>query len=74
MKGVRSRTRLYRAAYAVLAPLFPVLDRVAPDHVTTTERLGRALIRVARDGAPRAHLENADINALAEEERARLEA
>lgn len=72
VKGVRSRTRLYRAAYAVLAPLFPVLDRVAPDHVTTTERLGRALIRVARDGAARTHLENADINALAEAERARL--
>lgn len=72
MKGVRSGTMLYRAAYAVLAPLFPVLDRVAPGHVTTTERLGLALIRAARDGAPRPRLENRDINALAEAERVRL--
>ncbi|MDX1495528.1 MAG: hypothetical protein R3253_15780, partial [Longimicrobiales bacterium] len=65
-KGVRSRTALYNAAYAVAGPLFPLLDRVAPDHVTTTERLGLALIRAARDGAPSTHLENRDINALAE--------
>lgn len=74
VKGVRSRTRLYQAVYAALAHLFPVLDRVAPDHVTTTERLGLALIRVGRDGAPRTHLESADINALAVAERARLDA
>lgn len=72
MKGVTSGTRLYRAAYAALGPLFPVLERMAPNHVTTTERLGLALIRVARDGAPRTHLENRDINALAEAERVRL--
>lgn len=72
MKGVTSGTRLYRAAYAVLAPLYPVLDRVAPGHVTTSERLGLALIRAARDGAPRPRLENRDINALAEAEKVRL--
>lgn len=67
-KGVRSRTTLYNAAYAVVGPLFPLLDRVAADHVTTTERLGLALIRAARAGAPSTHLENRDINALAEAE------
>ncbi|NNF14568.1 MAG: NAD-dependent epimerase/dehydratase family protein [Gemmatimonadetes bacterium] len=67
-KGVTSRTTLYNLAYAVAGPLFPLLDRVAADHVTTTERLGLALIRAARDGAHSTHLDNKDINALAEAE------
>ena len=72
VKGVRSRTTLYNAAYAIFGPLFPLLDRVAPDKVTTTERLGLALVRAARDGAPSTYLENVDINALADAERVRL--
>lgn len=72
MKGVTSRTKLYNAIYVVLGPLYPLLNRVAPDHVTSTDRLGLALIRAARQGAPLSHLENRDINALAEAEAARL--
>ncbi len=68
MRGVTSRTTLYNVAYAVAGPLFPLLDRVAPRHVTTTERLGLALIRAARDGAPKTFLDNGDINALAKAE------
>lgn len=68
-KGVTSRTTLYNLAYAVAGPLFPLLDRVASHRVTTTERLGLALIHAARDGAPEARLENRDINALARAER-----
>lgn len=71
-KGVASRTMLYNLAYAVAGPLFPLLDRFAADHVTTTERLGLALIRAARDGAPKTHLENRDINALARGERSAM--
>ena len=47
----------------MLAPLYPVLRRVAPGHVTTTEAVGRAMIAVAADGFPRQVLGNADINA-----------
>ncbi|MFJ1749322.1 epimerase [Streptomyces sp. NPDC088116] len=50
LHGITSRTRLYRVLYVVGAPLFPVLRRLVPDQVTTTERLGRAMIAVA--GAP----------------------
>jgi hypothetical protein len=32
--------------------------------VTTTERVGRAMIQVARHGVPKAVLENADINRI----------
>ena len=72
MKGVRSRTRLYSAFYATVGPLYPLLARLGPGLVTTTEKVGLALIRAAREGAPARILENRDINALADAERERL--
>jgi uncharacterized protein YbjT (DUF2867 family) len=72
MKGVRSRTRLYSMFYSIVGPLYPLLARLGPGLVTTTEKVGLALIRAARDGAPAMVLENRDINALAAAERARL--
>jgi uncharacterized protein YbjT (DUF2867 family) len=65
LHGIRSRTPLYRAVYAVLAPAFPVLNALFPGHVTTTERVGRAMLRVTRDGAPARILDGRAINALA---------
>lgn len=65
-RGVRSRTPLYRAVYAILGPLYPVLRRIAPRHVTTTVTLGRAMIRLAAEGSSRPILETADINQLGE--------
>jgi uncharacterized protein YbjT (DUF2867 family) len=65
-RGVRSRTALYRAVYALAGPVYPILKRVFPKHVTTSENLGRAMIRVAVEEYPKRILENADINALAE--------
>ena len=66
--GATSRTRWYAAVYAVLGPLFPLLKRLFPRLVTTTERLGRAMLVAARQGAPRSVLATADLNALAGEE------
>ncbi|MFJ4686189.1 NAD-dependent epimerase/dehydratase family protein [Streptomyces sp. NPDC088789] len=65
LHGITSRTRLYRVIYGVTSPLYPLLRRLAPDHVTTTEQLGRAMIAVARDGAPQRVLHTRDINASA---------
>ncbi|TYB63835.1 epimerase [Nonomuraea sp. PA05] len=64
MHGVRSRTRLYQAAYVVTRPLFPVLRRLVGGGVTTTEQIGRAMIAVAERGAGKRVLGPADINAL----------
>jgi len=64
LHGIKSRTRLYNAVYVVLAPVMPLLVRSFPAHVTTTEQIGRAMLRVARDGFPRRILHTADINAL----------
>jgi len=67
MHGIKSKTPLYSAIYAVAAPLFPVFNALMPNQVTTTERVGRAILQVARRGAPKKWLENRDINQLSEE-------
>jgi uncharacterized protein YbjT (DUF2867 family) len=67
MHGIVSRTRLYRAIYTVAGPLFPVWKTLIPSYVTTTERVGRAMLEVARRGAPQKIIENRDVNALAGE-------
>ncbi len=66
MHGITSRTTLYRVLYNVAAPLFPVWKALFPRHVTTTEWVGRAMLKAAREGAPKRVLENVDINLLAE--------
>ncbi len=64
LHGIKSRTRLYRVLYAWTGPLWPLLYRAFPQFVTTTEQVGRAMLRVARFGAPKRILETRDINAL----------
>lgn len=64
LHGITSRTMAYRVLYSLLGPLFPVLRTLFPDHVTTTEQLGRAMLEVAKHGAPKRVLENRDILAL----------
>jgi uncharacterized protein YbjT (DUF2867 family) len=64
LRRVRSRTPLYQAFYTALGFLYPVLRRVAPRFVTTTVNVGRALIRVAIEGAPHKILNSDDINRL----------
>jgi uncharacterized protein YbjT (DUF2867 family) len=63
LHGIRSRTEMYRVLYALLGPLFPVIKRLFPGEVSTTEEIGRAMLAVARHGAPKKVLENRDINA-----------
>jgi uncharacterized protein YbjT (DUF2867 family) len=63
--GVQSRTRLYRVFYSITGPFYPVLRRLFPGSVTSSENLGRAMIRVAREGFPKRVLGNTEINDLA---------
>lgn len=65
--GERSKTPSYRTIYAATGWLFPVLRRVFPRYVTTTEEVARAMLRVARAGAPQRVLENADIVRLGQQ-------
>jgi uncharacterized protein YbjT (DUF2867 family) len=65
LHGVRSKTGWYRALYAATMPLYPLLVRLFPGFVTTSEQFGRAMIAVARGGYPKPVLESADINRAA---------
>ncbi len=62
--GVRSKTRLYQAFYTALGPLMPWLLKIAPKYGTSTEQMGRAMLKLAKHGAPKAVFENVDINGV----------
>jgi uncharacterized protein YbjT (DUF2867 family) len=64
LHGVKSKTGWVQAIYVGAAPLLSLLNRVAPAYMTTSEQVGRAMIRVARDGYPKPILESEDINAV----------
>jgi uncharacterized protein YbjT (DUF2867 family) len=64
LHGVRSKTAWIHATYAATAPLWALLNKIAPAYATTTEKLGRAMIKVARNGYPKPVLESEDINAV----------
>jgi uncharacterized protein YbjT (DUF2867 family) len=60
--GIRTKTKWYGVLYAMVGPLYPVWKLLFPKYVTTTECVGRAMLNVARRGAPKSVLENQDIN------------
>jgi uncharacterized protein YbjT (DUF2867 family) len=64
MHGEVSKTRWTRIGYTILGPLLPLLRALAPGSVISTEELGRAMIRTARQGAPKRILEARDLLAL----------
>jgi uncharacterized protein YbjT (DUF2867 family) len=61
MDEIRSATWWYNAAYAVIKPLYPLLRRLSPRMMTTTQQMGRAMISVAREGYTSPVLEMRDI-------------
>lgn len=63
LHGITSRTTVYRIAYAILGPILPLLQAF-PKYVTTTEKLGRAMLIAVKRGAPKSILESWDINQL----------
>lgn len=64
LHGVRSKTPVYQIFYDVLGPFLGIAKKLFPKYVTSTEQVGRAMLKVAREGAPKKILENADINKL----------
>jgi len=63
--GELPRMRGARILYSVLGPLAPVIQALAPGLVITSDELGRAMIRAARDRPPTHVLEMRDLQALA---------
>lgn len=64
LHGIKSRTRMYRWFYAATTPVLPWLFARFPRYVTTTEQMGRAMIKVARNNTTKRVLESIDINLL----------
>jgi len=64
MHGERSKTNWTRIGYSIFKPLLPLVKLLAPAAIVTTEELGRAMIRVAQQGASKHVLENRDLIAL----------
>ncbi len=62
--GARSKTPAYRAFYTLAKPLLPLVRLAFPNHVLTTEQIGRAMLTVARHGCPQRVLETKDIRAV----------
>jgi len=65
MKGVKSKTRLYQIVYDVFGFLYPVWKVLFPKSVTTTELLGRAMIKAVSEEYDHQILETGHINQLA---------
>jgi uncharacterized protein YbjT (DUF2867 family) len=59
--GARSKTTAYRIGYALAKPVLPLLRRLFPRYILTTEEIGRAMIHVAKKGAHKKVLESWDI-------------
>jgi len=64
LHGITSKTKAYQAFYTLTKPLLPLLKALFPKYITTTEQLGRAMLRVARQGYPKRILESPDINSI----------
>jgi uncharacterized protein YbjT (DUF2867 family) len=65
LHGERSKTPLYHAIYTVLAPLYPLISRIAGPYVATSDQVARAMLAAAKRGAATPVLENTAIVALA---------
>jgi uncharacterized protein YbjT (DUF2867 family) len=70
LHGAVSKTPAYRWLYLTMSWLYPLLQRLMPTHVTTTETLARAMIAVARRrGTGERILHSPEINGAAAERR-----
>lgn len=64
-KDIKSRTQIYNLFYTVTKPLYFILKHL-PSLVTTTQRLGQAMIKTVAYSEKRSVLESSDINQIAD--------
>lgn len=64
VEGVRSPHAAMAAMYVVGAPLMGIGVRLMPGLLTTTQRVGRAMLQLARQTSPPPIVENAEINLI----------
>lgn len=66
LDGIKSKTRSYQIFYAALGPLLRLLHQLRPGAMTTTQKLGLAMLKLARSGGSETILDGAAINAAAQ--------
>ncbi len=64
MHGERPKAAVYQSFYFIAKPLLFLLRRIFPNHVLTTEEIGRAMLIITRRGYPKHILEISDIRAV----------
>ena len=64
LHDIKSRTRVYQLFYTLAGPILPWIERRWPQSITTTEKLAKAMLKAAKQGAPKSILEPPDIAAL----------
>ncbi|MDF2960847.1 MAG: epimerase [Paenibacillus sp.] len=62
LNGVKSKTKLYQTLYTMMRPFYPWLEKLFPNSITTSEQIGRAMIKVAKHGYPKTIIESNEIN------------
>lgn len=63
-KGIKSRTGWYNALYVIMRPFFPLMRR--SKNITTTTKLGQAMVNILSHPQGEKVLHNPEINLLAE--------
>ena len=66
MRGIKSSTKMYNTMYAIMKPFVPLLKLFFSKSMTDTDRVGKAMINSVTIGYDKTHLDNNDINQLAE--------
>ena len=61
-KGIQSKTKSYDIGYRILKPVFGLLKK--SNSVTTTTKVGMAMVTSLSRDPKKKHLENKDINLL----------
>ncbi|QSX75913.1 NAD(P)H-binding protein [Lysobacter arenosi] len=65
LHGVRSKTGWIQRTYTVTSPLLSLARTLLPHTILSTQRIGQAMLAVARDGAGNPVLESRDIEEVA---------
>jgi hypothetical protein len=67
MDGIKSGTALYRTLYDFVGFSYPILKKIAPNSVTSTRAIGKAMLNLSRGSSSERILDPTDINRFAEE-------
>ncbi|MEL7534272.1 MAG: epimerase, partial [Bacteroidota bacterium] len=65
LRGIRSATPMYNFFITFFKPLFFIMNRLFPNSITDTTRIGLAMIKSHQLGFEGTHLTPKDINNLA---------